>query len=168
MDIVVPTYVAYIVLSVVLTVWVAQTLHKNGRVFLIEVFHGEERLADSVNHLLVVGFYLINFGYVNVSQVDFISSGGTPHPGYNGAGTHFAMDNLVVTTQPQPPSIVVQPANQQVAVGGSARWFGGCACGGSCQLLSISGVTVRSRVKRAYEAAHVCDVKSFTAPRSSR
>jgi hypothetical protein len=43
---------------------VARTLHKNGRVFLVEVFDGDEALADSVNHLLVVGFYLINFGYV--------------------------------------------------------------------------------------------------------
>ena len=67
MDILVLTYVAYVVLSVVLTVWVAQTLHKNGRVFLIEVFHGDESLADSVNHLLVVGFYLINFGYVSLA-----------------------------------------------------------------------------------------------------
>jgi hypothetical protein len=64
MDILVPTYAAYLCMSVVLTVWVAQTLHKNGRIFLIEVFHGDESLADSVNHLLVVGFYLINFGYV--------------------------------------------------------------------------------------------------------
>ena len=39
----------------------------NGRVFLVEVFHGDESLADSVNHLLVVGFYLINFGYVSLA-----------------------------------------------------------------------------------------------------
>jgi len=45
-------------------IWVAQTLYKNGRVFLIDSFRGNERLADSVNHLLVVGFYLINIGYV--------------------------------------------------------------------------------------------------------
>lgn len=67
MDIVVYTYFAYVILSVFLTVWVAQTLHKNGRVFLVEVFHGDESLADSVNHLLVVGFYLINFGYVSLA-----------------------------------------------------------------------------------------------------
>jgi hypothetical protein len=65
--VVVTTYIGYVVLSVVLTVWVAQTLHKNGRVFLVEVFTGNEALADSVNHLLVVGFYLINFGYVSLA-----------------------------------------------------------------------------------------------------
>lgn len=67
MDEKVITYGAYIVISVLLTVWVARTLHKNGRVFLIEVFGGDESLADSVNHLLVVGFYLINFGYVTLA-----------------------------------------------------------------------------------------------------
>lgn len=58
------TYIVYIALSIPLTIWVAHTLHKNGRVFLIDSFHGNEQLADSVNHLLVVGFYLINIGYV--------------------------------------------------------------------------------------------------------
>jgi len=60
-------YSAYVVLSVGLTVWVGRTLHKNGRAFLIDVFHAREDLADSVNHLLVVGFYLINFGYMSLA-----------------------------------------------------------------------------------------------------
>ncbi len=61
------TYLIYLALSIGLTVWVGRTLHKNGRVFLVDVFHGNEALADSVNHLLVVGFYLINFGYVSLA-----------------------------------------------------------------------------------------------------
>jgi hypothetical protein len=62
--IIVWTYLAYLAISVALTVWVARTLHRNGRIFLVDSFHGNEPLADSVNHLLVVGFYLINIGYV--------------------------------------------------------------------------------------------------------
>lgn len=58
------TYTAYLVLSLLLTVWVARTLHRNGRIFLVAAFKGNEPLADSVNHLLVVGFYLVNFGFV--------------------------------------------------------------------------------------------------------
>lgn len=58
------TYAAYTVISLSLTVWVGRTLHKNGRRFLVDVFKGDAELADSVNHLLVVGFYLINFGFV--------------------------------------------------------------------------------------------------------
>ncbi|MFN0122153.1 MAG: hypothetical protein ACKV2V_16795 [Blastocatellia bacterium] len=61
------TYVMYLLVSIGLTAWVARTLHKNGCVFLVDVFHGNEALADSVNHLLVVGFYLINFGYVSLA-----------------------------------------------------------------------------------------------------
>ena len=64
---VVEAYVAYLVVSMVVTVWVAQTLHRNGRVFLVDAFHGNAELADSVNHLLVVGFYLVNVGYVTLA-----------------------------------------------------------------------------------------------------
>jgi len=61
------TYLTYLAISVALTVWVARTLHKNGRIFLIDSFLGNEALADSVNHLLVVGFYLINIGFVTLA-----------------------------------------------------------------------------------------------------
>lgn len=60
-------YLAYVVLSVGLTVWVGRTLHHNGRAFLVDVFAARADLADSVNHLLVVGFYLINFGYMSLA-----------------------------------------------------------------------------------------------------
>jgi hypothetical protein len=61
------TYLAYLGISVALTIWVARTLHKNGRIFLVDSFIGNEPLADSVNHLLVVGFYLINIGFVTLA-----------------------------------------------------------------------------------------------------
>ena len=64
MTIDITTYLVYLSVSIALTIWVAHTLHKNGRIFLVDVFHGNESLADSVNHLLVVGFYLINLGWV--------------------------------------------------------------------------------------------------------
>ena len=60
------TYGLYLALAITLTIWVARTLHKSGRIFLVECFHGNEELADSVNHLLVVGFYLINIGFVSL------------------------------------------------------------------------------------------------------
>lgn len=64
---VVSTYIVYLIVSVALTIWVARTLHKNGRIFLVESFLGNQELADSVNHLLVVGFYLINIGFVTLA-----------------------------------------------------------------------------------------------------
>ena len=67
MNWIITTYLAYLAISIALTVWVARTLHKNGRIFLVDSFLGNEALADSVNHLLVVGFYLINVGFVTLA-----------------------------------------------------------------------------------------------------
>ncbi len=58
-------YLVYVALSLALTVWVGRTLFRNGRVFLVDAFGGREALADSINHLLLVGFYLINIGYIS-------------------------------------------------------------------------------------------------------
>jgi hypothetical protein len=61
------TYLSYLLISISLTVWVAKTLHKNGRIFLVDSFLGNEALADSINHLLFVGFYLVNLGFVTLA-----------------------------------------------------------------------------------------------------
>jgi len=80
------TYVSYILISLLVTFWVGRTLNKNGRVFLVENFGGNEELADSINHLLLVGFYLVNIGFVSlalrygrkpvdaVSAIEFLST----------------------------------------------------------------------------------------------
>jgi len=65
MNYIILTYSLYLILSIGLTIWVARTLSQNGRIFLVDCFHQNEPLADSVNHLLVVGFYLINLGFVS-------------------------------------------------------------------------------------------------------
>ena len=57
-------YCVYLPISIMLTIWVARTLFTNGRIFLLEIYHGNKELADSVNKLLLVGFYLINAGYI--------------------------------------------------------------------------------------------------------
>lgn len=57
------TYTLYLLITICLTIWVAKTLFKNGKVFLYDIFHGNRELADSVNNLLLVGFYLVNLGY---------------------------------------------------------------------------------------------------------
>ena len=64
MNAIVTTYHVYVAISVGLTAWVARTLFRNGSLFLIDVFGGDERMARAVNHLLVVGFWLINLGYI--------------------------------------------------------------------------------------------------------
>ena len=73
-DIKVWMYLAYLAISIGLTVWVASTLSRNGLVFLEDVFT-DSRLAKAVNHLLVVGFYLLNLGYVSVAMTNNDSIG---------------------------------------------------------------------------------------------
>jgi len=65
-NIIVATYLAYLFISVNLTIWVGRTLYRRGAIFLVDAFENNKELADSVNHLLVVGFYLINIGFVSL------------------------------------------------------------------------------------------------------
>ena len=60
------SYISYLAVAVPLTMYVAKNLYENGRVFLVECFKGNEELADSVNKLLLVGFYLVNLGFVSL------------------------------------------------------------------------------------------------------
>src|SRR5256885_14920151 len=73
MDLRLIDYPVYIGVSIFLTVWVGNTLFRNGRPFLVSVFK-EDGLADSVNRLLVVGFYLVSFGAAAI----LINTGGEP------------------------------------------------------------------------------------------
>ncbi|MGH6656535.1 MAG: hypothetical protein ACRDVE_15185 [Actinocrinis sp.] len=63
MDLTVLTYIVYLVITIALTVWVGRTFSRAGLVFLSEIFHGDQRLAEAVNHLFVVGFCLVNLGF---------------------------------------------------------------------------------------------------------
>lgn len=60
-------YALYLVITIALTIWVARTLSRNGIVFLEQCFGQNETLASSTNHLLVVGFYLINLGFITLT-----------------------------------------------------------------------------------------------------
>jgi hypothetical protein len=62
------TYLSYLAIAIAMTAWVGRTLHKNGRIFLVDSFLGNEALADSINHLLLAGFYLINVGFITLAM----------------------------------------------------------------------------------------------------
>jgi hypothetical protein len=57
-------YVAYLLLSITLTIAVGTALSRSGRVFLTEVLGGNQALAGAVNRLLIVGFYLLTLGFI--------------------------------------------------------------------------------------------------------
>jgi hypothetical protein len=65
MDLTVVTYLLYLAVVLPLTLWVGRALSRHGQAFLVDVFYGDERLASAVNQLLVIGFYLLNFGYLS-------------------------------------------------------------------------------------------------------
>jgi hypothetical protein len=58
--------VAYALVSVGMMIWVERTLRYRGRVLLIQVFDGNEELADTISRLLTIGFYLIGLGIVTI------------------------------------------------------------------------------------------------------
>jgi hypothetical protein len=57
-------YSLYLIIAISMTIWVAYTLSTNGKIYLIRCFGHDAELAGSINHLLVVGFYLVNFGFI--------------------------------------------------------------------------------------------------------
>jgi hypothetical protein len=56
-------YVVYLPISLLLTWYVARTLVKNGRIFMLDIFHGKTEIAMATNKLFEVGFYLLNVGF---------------------------------------------------------------------------------------------------------
>ncbi len=56
-------YLIYLPVVIVLTWYVAHTLFKNSKVFMLEIFHGKEVIATSTNKLFETGFYLLNLGF---------------------------------------------------------------------------------------------------------
>ncbi|HEY7143030.1 MAG TPA: hypothetical protein VH637_02190 [Streptosporangiaceae bacterium] len=65
---VVVTYLLYLIISIGLTVFVGHALSRSGRAFLLDVFSGNDALAEAVSRLLVVGFYLLNLGFVTLTM----------------------------------------------------------------------------------------------------
>ncbi len=56
------SYFIYLPLALSLTYFVARTLFRNSKVFMLDIFNGREDIALSTNKLFEIGFYLINIG----------------------------------------------------------------------------------------------------------
>jgi hypothetical protein len=59
-------HVLYLAFSAAFTIGVGRSLFRNGRPFLVACFR-DERTADAVNRLLLVGFYLMNSAFVTAT-----------------------------------------------------------------------------------------------------
>ncbi len=56
-------YCIYLPVTLLLTVWVANKLLTNAKVFYVDIFQGQNEQAFSLNKLIQVGFYLIGLGF---------------------------------------------------------------------------------------------------------
>ena len=80
------SYASYLIISIAMTIWVARVLSKSGEMFLVKCFGQDQELAKSTNHLLVIGFYLVNIGFIcarlegwgwSINNVDLIPNVGS-------------------------------------------------------------------------------------------
>ncbi|GAB4191818.1 MAG: hypothetical protein Tsb002_20970 [Wenzhouxiangellaceae bacterium] len=60
------TYLIYLLISIIITVWVGRSLSVKGEAFLAEGIGNNTSLARSINQLHVVGFYLVNLGFISI------------------------------------------------------------------------------------------------------
>ena len=56
-------YLIYLPIVILLTWYVAHTLFRNSKVFMLDIFSGKVDIADSTNRLFETGFYLLNLGF---------------------------------------------------------------------------------------------------------
>jgi hypothetical protein len=70
----------------------------------VQGFVGATLTYDKTYSVGTQGSTLINFGYLGVDKVEFISSGGVPHGFPQGSGFQFAMDDLDITGSIPEPS----------------------------------------------------------------
>ncbi|MBC7849390.1 MAG: hypothetical protein H7Y31_06625 [Chitinophagaceae bacterium] len=59
-------YIIYLSLTYLVTVHVGMVFFKNGRLYILELLNGDTALTDSINRLLLTGYYLLNLGYAAV------------------------------------------------------------------------------------------------------
>lgn len=65
-------YAIYLPIVIILTYYVARTLFKNGRVFMLDIFKGREEIAFATNRLFELGFYLVNLGFaLSIMEINF-------------------------------------------------------------------------------------------------
>lgn len=56
-------YYIYLPVVIGLTLLVANQLFKNGKIFILDIFHGQKDIAIATNALFKIGFYLLNIGF---------------------------------------------------------------------------------------------------------
>ncbi|MFN8284753.1 MAG: hypothetical protein U0U67_16130 [Chitinophagales bacterium] len=56
----------FLLLCYVIIIPIGLTLYRNGRHYLLEIFHHDIEVTDSVNKILLVAYYLVNLGFSTI------------------------------------------------------------------------------------------------------
>lgn len=64
MNLNITAYIIYGLLMFYIIYFLGRAFHQNGRVFILRLYRGNEAGTDSINNLLLLGYYLFNSGYV--------------------------------------------------------------------------------------------------------
>jgi hypothetical protein len=88
----------------------------------VQGFIGVTLVYDNTYTVNATGPTLINFNYLGVDEVNFISSGGSPHPGFTHNGTMVVLDNLNITMLSPLPTLSIQRATNGIALLWPTSW----------------------------------------------
>ena len=133
------SYALYLFASLAMTVWVARTLSFNGEVFLIDCFGHDAVLARSTNHLLVVGFYLVNIGFILLT-LQFGTEPASVPQAIRFVATKVGLGTFCMSSY-QRPSV---PMNSCIRPIRWRMWTGTCGRFSSFAARSASSATVGS------------------------
>ncbi len=64
------TYSIYLTIGAIIIFLVGRNLHKNGYHLILNLFQNE-LFTTTINNLLLVGYYLVNIGYLAITVVNF-------------------------------------------------------------------------------------------------
>ena len=57
------SYLVYGCISIYIIYYVGKLFHRNGRIFILQLFNEDEALTDTTNNILLLAYYLFNIGY---------------------------------------------------------------------------------------------------------
>ncbi|MDZ4666616.1 MAG: hypothetical protein SGJ00_01915 [bacterium] len=60
-------YCLYLPATYYITIVIGKNLNRHGLPFLMNAFHQQELLVQTVNKFLLYGYYLVNLGYASIS-----------------------------------------------------------------------------------------------------
>lgn len=66
-------YIIYLLLTYLITVHAGFSFYKNGKVYILQLLHGDEKLSQFINKMLLTGYYLLNLGYAALSINSWIT-----------------------------------------------------------------------------------------------